>query len=310
VSVPRRAASLLGVLLSLAAGGCAPAPVGTFGSWQPTAPATTEVAALEHDMFELINRERAAAGLAALEYDERLADIARAHSLDMKRHDFFAHRSPTTGMLEDRMDRAGYLATEMRENLAMAADIRTAAANLLASPGHRANLLAPGVTHVGVGLVHGSGSGDPRELTITEAFAKPAALDTPTQAMAGARAAANKARQRAGLGPLAKHAMLAELVAQQLAALPDDVPASAVDDISDRVAHALDERGGHGLTAVSVAAQSVFNAGELRLPAAATDPAVRYLELAAAAAHDARGRPRVKILLLFGRTAGQPNHRR
>jgi uncharacterized protein YkwD len=290
-----------GLALGLTLAGCSPAPPVTFGGWEPTIEATAEIAALERELFGLLNRDRAAQGLPALRYDERLADVARAHSLDMRDHDFFTHQSSTTGLLEDRIDRAGYLATEMRENLAIAANPTRAAHNLMESPGHRANILAESVTQVGVGIVRGNAEGDRRVLTITQVFAKPAKLDTPDEAAAQVRKAMGQARKQAGLPPLAAHALLDELAAQHIVELPDDVPSSAVDDIGDLIAAQLNEQPGHGLAAVGIAAQGLFSAGDLPVPPAATDPAVRHLGLASAAARDKRGRPRVKLLILFGR---------
>src|SRR5579871_6683225 len=98
--------------------GCGGAPEGRFGEGVPKTPTTPEILAMEHDMFERLNRDRAAGGLPPLAYDDDLAAIGRAHSTDMRDHHFFAHESPTTGKLEDRLDRAGYLAIVGRENLA------------------------------------------------------------------------------------------------------------------------------------------------------------------------------------------------
>ncbi len=289
--------------LGLWVAGCSSRPSATFGGWEPPITATAEIAALEQELFTLLNRDRAAAGLPPLAYDERLADVARAHSLDMRSHDFFTHESPNTGLLEDRLDRAGYLATEMRENLAIAPTVARAAHNLMESEGHRANILADTVTHVGMGIVRGNAAGDDRVLTVTQVFAKPVELDTPEQAAEHVRQAITVARRQAGLRALTAHSMLEELAARHLKSLPDDVPSSAVDDIGARIAAELNERQGHGLAAVGLAARALFSASELPVPPAATDPAVRHLGLASRAGRDSRGRPRVKMLILFGRVA-------
>jgi len=292
-----------GLALGLWVAACSSQPPATFGGWEPTIAATADIAALERELFTLLNRDRAAAGLPPLAYDDRLADVARAHSLDMRSHDFFTHESPNTGLLEDRMDRAGYLATEMRENLAVAPTVARAAHNLMESEGHRANILATTVSHVGIGIVRGNAAGDDRVLTITQVFGKPVELDTPEQAAEHVRQAITAARRQAGLPALAPHAVLEELAAKHLEDLPDDVPASAVDDIGDLIAAELNERQGHGLAAVGLAARALFSASELPVPPAASDPAVRHLGLASRAARDQRGRPRVKMLILFGRVA-------
>src|SRR5689334_887345 len=97
-------ALLLSLAVALAA--CTdPTTAAEFGSARPTVAATPDVARLEQTMWARLNRDRAARGLPALAWDPHLADIARAHSLDMLQHDFFAHESPTTGVLEDRLVR-------------------------------------------------------------------------------------------------------------------------------------------------------------------------------------------------------------
>jgi len=107
----------------------------------------------ERMMFQMINRSRRQAGLAELEYDERLAGVARAHSEDMRRNGFFAHVSPTQGDLTQRMKRAGIKARAFTENLSTNLDLGAAHQGLMDSPGHRKNILDPDATDVGVGIV-------------------------------------------------------------------------------------------------------------------------------------------------------------
>ena len=293
--------SPLPLLLLALALGCGPAAGGRFGSWTPTVRATPEIAALERQMFERLNRDRGAQGLPPLIYAEDLADVARGHSLDMVQHRFFAHESPATGTLEDRMDVAGITALEMRENLAQAPNVERAEDNLLASPGHRANILAASVTHIGIGIVHG-GNDDPRLLTITQVFTRPARVATPAEAADEVTARLNQARQKAGLPPLTPSEMLQDLAATQIESLPDDVAAAAVDRAGDEVRHALEREGGHGLVAVQVVAQTFFTPEQLDLPTAAVDPRPTAFGIATATATDRRGRPQVKLLLLLGRS--------
>jgi len=294
------------VALGLLVIACGPGPPAvTFGAWQPPILATPEIAALEQQMAALVNADRRGDGLPPLSYDPRLADIGRAHSLDMRDHGFFAHESPVTGLLEDRIDRAGYLALEMRENLAQAGDIQRAEANLLASPGHRANIMAPTVTHIGVGIVRG-GSGDPRVLTITQVFTRPALLDTPSQAVDKVVGLLNGARTRAGLAPMAAHPVLEQLADEHIAAVPNGVPAAAVADIGDQVSAALNQRQGHGLGGILIAAQGMFNGDEFQIPSATTNPATAHYGIAATTGADQRGRPRVKVLVLLGQVRSRP----
>src|SRR5439155_12577610 len=63
--------------------------------------AFTSPDAAEKRMFELVNADRARAGLAALGWDVLLAQVARRHAEDMAEHDFVAHVSPRTGNAVD-----------------------------------------------------------------------------------------------------------------------------------------------------------------------------------------------------------------
>ncbi len=297
--VPSPALLVAMVVMLVALSGCEPAPKVLFGSWQPTHPATPDIAALEREMFERLNRDRRSQGLGPLSYDARLADVARAHAADMRDHGFFAHESPTTGLLEDRMDRAGYLALEMRENLAQAENVQRAEDNLLDSPGHRKNIMAPSITHVGIGVVRGGG-GDPRVLTITQVFARPVALDTPEQAAQKVVARMSEARRSKGLPPLEVHPLLDDLAAAHIGEVPDGVPEGAVSDIGGEVSSELNAAKGHGLASILIAAQGFFAGEEFEVPGAALDGRTARYGLATAPAKDLRGRPRVKVLLLLG----------
>ncbi len=140
----------------------------------------TSVAVAEERMRELVNRDRAAAGLAPLAADPALADVARAHSQEMARTGQVGHVSPTTGDASDRAARAGIRTGLLLENIARAYGIAEAEAGLMNSPGHRANLLTPGVTHVGIGIEVGAEVGGRRELFVTQMFRRvPPPMDAP-----------------------------------------------------------------------------------------------------------------------------------
>ena len=109
--------------------------------------------ALEADMLKLVNAERAAAGLDPVEADRELRDVARAHSEEMFRLGYFAHRSPVTGEPADRLQAAGISYLTSGENLAYAPSLEVAHEGLMESPGHRANILNPVFTRLGVGIV-------------------------------------------------------------------------------------------------------------------------------------------------------------
>jgi uncharacterized protein YkwD len=112
--------------------------------------------AAEQDVLALVNRDRAAAGLGAVTWDAKLADIARAHSRDMSEHDFVGHVSPRTGTALDRVHKGGLTPELILENVGRAYSAQEVEAGFMASPGHRANVVEPRATKLGVGVVLGA----------------------------------------------------------------------------------------------------------------------------------------------------------
>jgi uncharacterized protein YkwD len=131
-------------------------------------------AASERAMFDLINRDRAAAGLPPVAWNEGLARVARAHSDEMAAGGFVAHLSPRTGSAADRVRRAELapLPTVVSENVGRAYSAGQAQRGFMGSPGHRANVLEPRVTHVGVGASDGAPESGVLPRYFTQLFAQ------------------------------------------------------------------------------------------------------------------------------------------
>ena len=108
---------------------------------------------LELKMFGLVNADRTKHKKSPLKYDNALATIGRGHSADMLKNKFFHHKSPTTGMIGDRLFAAKEMVMASGENLAMDQSIDDAEKALMKSPGHRKNILQQAFTHCGVGIV-------------------------------------------------------------------------------------------------------------------------------------------------------------
>ncbi len=107
----------------------------------------------EQELFALMNHDRRAAGLAPLIWDNRLAAIARSHSREMATRRYVAHVSPITGDAEARVRAAGLGFSLVSENVGQEGGFRQAHKGFMGSPGHRANVVNPRLTHVGVGVV-------------------------------------------------------------------------------------------------------------------------------------------------------------
>ncbi len=112
------------------------------------------------EVVALTNAERASAGLPPLADDRLLGVAAQAHSADMVARDFYAHTSPEGRQPWDRATAAGCEHRGIGENIACGqrspAEVVRGWMN---SPGHRANILDPGFTHIGVGFVGGGRAG-------------------------------------------------------------------------------------------------------------------------------------------------------
>jgi uncharacterized protein YkwD len=155
----------------------------TFVGGVPTRVTQTQknLAALETAMIAMVNQERVSRGMNELKLDSTLADTARAHSTDMRDRNYFAHEAPTASLrapldrymavfsIEPRMVAENlYNVWGSRRNPSQA-DIVEAQRKLMESPGHRANILLNGVTHIGIGII-ANANGD---LWMTQMFSQP-----------------------------------------------------------------------------------------------------------------------------------------
>lgn len=107
----------------------------------------------EQRLIDLVNQERAKAGLNPLQIDMDLVRVAKMKSHDMAENNYFSHVSPTYGTVYNMLDREGIFYTRAGENIARAASVSRAHELFMNSSGHRANILHSGYTHIGVGIV-------------------------------------------------------------------------------------------------------------------------------------------------------------
>ncbi len=284
----------LAVAFALASA-CKPAPTPVFGSGLAPVPASASVHRLERVMFERLNRDRRAHGLPPLRFDERLSEVARHHSADMRDHGFFEHESPRSGGVDNRLDAAGYVFLTARENLSEAPDVERSQDGLLASPPHYANIMSSDVTHVGIGIVEG-GVVDPRNLTATQVFARPAEVETPERAKSHALERIDRERRARHRSPARRDARLMELAGKHLAELDEQGSPSSVERAGEGVVQALegDKHGG----SVLISVQLVPSAEQVALPEALLDASKCAVGLALRRVKGERGRPVLQLLLL------------
>lgn len=126
----------------------------------------------ERRVLALVNRDRQQAGLPPLAWDERVAEVSRAHSQEMRATKVVAHVSPTTGSAADRVRAAKIKTAVVLENVARAYGLGEAHQGLMNSPGHRANLMSGAATHLGIGIVFGEEVSGRREIFVTQVFTR------------------------------------------------------------------------------------------------------------------------------------------
>ena len=278
--------------------GCSGAPEAQWGRGHVHVPAAgSGVTKQEHDMFARLNQDRAKKGLHALRYDEKLADIGRAHSADMNRHQFFAHESPRTGSAMDRVVRAAYAAIVARENLALHQNIAAAQDALLKSPGHYANIMANDITHVGIGIV--ASSHDTRQIYITQVFAKPAAIATPEQLQRDMIARIPSTRAARSLPPLPIHDGLQAQAQSHVGKIHDKMSKGDFNNLGQKIIATFSSLGG-GLRSLGMSGQLAFGAADVPIPQAALRKEAAAVAVATQAARGEGGRPVVKVLILIG----------
>jgi uncharacterized protein YkwD len=287
-----RVPAALGLLAFAAA--CSPAPAPTFGSGLSQVPASSSVHQQERAMFERLNRDRAKQGLGALRFDERLSEVARHHSADMRDHHFFEHHSPRTGGVDNRLDAAGYAFLNARENLSEAPDIERSQDGLLNSPPHYANIMSTDVTHVGIGIVPG-GVVDTRNLTVTQVFARPSENEAPERATRRTLDRLDQERRERGHGPSKRSAQLTQLAQKHVAELDAETSSGSVERASQNIVEALKGPEGGSLM---ISAQVVPGSEQVAFPEALLEAKAVHVGLAMRRVQGEHGRPALQLLLL------------
>ena len=112
---------------------------------------------LERKVFDLINQQRVKLGLAALEWNADIAEVAREHSENMANFRFFSHRDLDGLMVNDRADALGIKKWRaIGENIAYNRGYENPAASAverwMQSPSHRENLLNNRWQESGIGI--------------------------------------------------------------------------------------------------------------------------------------------------------------
>ena len=135
---------------------------------------------VEEAVFAMTNDLRRRNGLPVFLKDESCRDAARGHSADMFTRNYFDHTDPEGRSVKERLPAnpairlwgeniwtgRGYDPRQI-QHLA-----QTIMAGWMNSPGHRKNILSPGYTHLGVGVITNN-----QEVKATQVFIGVAAAE-------------------------------------------------------------------------------------------------------------------------------------
>jgi uncharacterized YkwD family protein len=120
-------------------------------------PNTSNVSSLESQVVTLVNQQRVKQGLQTLKTGSTLSYVARLKSQDMVNKNYFSHTSPTYGSPFAMMEHFGIRFSAAGENIAYGQPTAASVMNAwMNSPGHRANILNPSYTYIGVGAAKNS----------------------------------------------------------------------------------------------------------------------------------------------------------
>ena len=111
----------------------------------------------EEQVVQLVNQERAKAGLKPLTHRADVKNVAQKKAEDMINSNYFSHTSPNYGSPFDMLKTFGISYSSAGENIAKGQKTPQEVMNAwMNSSGHRANILKPEYDSIGVGFYHGA----------------------------------------------------------------------------------------------------------------------------------------------------------
>lgn len=120
-----------------------------------TAP-LSDLEQVRNAMLSQVNARRAEAGAPPLVLNSRLNSAAQEHAEDMLGRSYYDHRNPEGLQPRARVVQAGYRPFVVAENIARGhTTVEEAVDAWMQSRGHRANLLNPAFTEIGIGCAVG-----------------------------------------------------------------------------------------------------------------------------------------------------------
>ncbi|MEC7526208.1 MAG: CAP domain-containing protein [Myxococcota bacterium] len=193
-----------------------------------------DVESVRRELLEMLNETRRGAGLGELTEHAGLREVALGHSRDMVAQDYIGHQSPRTGTPADRVRASGLQSGLVLENIGRGYSAAEIHRGLMESPGHRANLVNPDVTHVGIGVV-AQPEGARSAFIVTEVFVRMAERVDLSDASERLEGLINRSRSARGAPPVELQDHLSEAAqraAEEFFADPSLSQQDTVDDAS------------------------------------------------------------------------------
>lgn len=130
-------------------------------------------AVLPGALISLTNEDRIENGVGTLEEDEALSRIAQRKAEDMAERGYFSHDTPEGHEPWWWLEQAGYKYKHAGENLAVNfTDSEEVEEAWMDSPTHRANIVKPVYTKIGIGVAKGEFEGE-KAIFVVQLFATP-----------------------------------------------------------------------------------------------------------------------------------------
>ena len=156
----------------------------------------------ENEIVSLINQERTQRGMGPVRIDERLTQAARRHTeLMVEKHEL-SHRLAEEQVLRDRLADTGIAFETAGENVAYDTNAQHAHVEFMHSPGHRANILNPKFTAVGLGVMRRGNL-----IWVTEDFAQRMGTTSASEAASIVMAKYSELRKKVGSPPATEHSV-------------------------------------------------------------------------------------------------------
>jgi len=111
----------------------------------------------QQKLFDLTNKARTDQGLVPLHWDPALAAAAQTHAQRMFDQHSLSHQLPGEADLQTRAAQTGSHFREIAENVAMGNGAEGVQKEWMNSAPHRANILDPKLTNIGIGVVEHAG---------------------------------------------------------------------------------------------------------------------------------------------------------